>query len=236
MQTWRGSPNLCLLKVLGEIWMDCASCLDINRYVCISKYIHIYIYDPGLRFPNPPPPPPMWWPCPHYPLLQWLYGGRLVALKVSWQKQNIELQAGTFGVWNTFSCRNKKPTPSNLMGSMMIIRVLPIHVPRMLWGGDTLSLLHWNHMYLWWSFGLTHPCSTNTFSCHNKKPTPSNLIGTMMIIRVLPIHVPPCYEGGCLKPTPLKPYMTYDDHLVWPIHVPRIPFPVITKSLLHLTW
>ena len=34
----------------------------------------------------PLPPPPMWWPCPHYPLLQWLYGGRLVALKVSWQK------------------------------------------------------------------------------------------------------------------------------------------------------
>ena len=49
--------------------------------------IYIYIYDPGLRFPTPPPhPPPMWWPCPHYPLLQWLYGGRLVALKVSWQK------------------------------------------------------------------------------------------------------------------------------------------------------
>ena len=90
----------------------------------------------------------MWWPCPHYPLLQWLYGGRLVALKVSWQKQNIELQAGTFGVWNTFSCHNKKPTPSNLIGSMMIIRVLPIHVPRMLWGGDTLSLLHWNHIWL----------------------------------------------------------------------------------------
>ena len=45
-----------------------------------------------------------------------------------------------------------------------------------------------------------------------KSPTPSNLIGSMMILRVLPIHVPPCYEGGYLKPTPLKPYMTYDDH------------------------
>ena len=29
-----------------------------------------------------------------------------------------------------------------------------------------------------------------------KSPTPSNLIGSMMILRVLPIHVPPCYEGG----------------------------------------
>ena len=45
-----------------------------------------------------------------------------------------------------------------------------------------------------------------------KSPTPSNLIGIMMILKVLPIHVPPCYEGGYLKPTPLKPYMTYDDH------------------------
>ena len=45
-----------------------------------------------------------------------------------------------------------------------------------------------------------------------KSPTPSNLIGSMMILRVLPIHVSPCYEGGYLKPTPLKPYMTYDDH------------------------
>ena len=83
-------------------------------------------------------------------------GGRLVALKASWQKMNIELQAGTIGVWNAFSCRNKKPTPSYLMGSMMISRVLPIHVP-------------------------------------------------------------PCYEGGYLKPTPLKPYMindSYDDDLV----------------------
>ena len=68
----------------------------------------------------------------------------------------------------------------------------------------------------------------NTFSCRNIKPTPSNLIGSMMIMRVLPIHVPPCYEGGYLKPTPLKPYMTYDDHLVWPIHVPRRCEPLTT--------
>ena len=123
----------------------------------------------------PPPPPPIWWPCTHYTLLHWPCGGRLAALNVSWQKKNIELQAGTFGVWNTFSCRNKKPTPSTLIGSMMVIKVLPIRVP-------------------------------------------------------------PCYEGGYLKPTPLKPHMTYDghladpslkphmtydDHLVWPIHVPR---------------
>ena len=45
-----------------------------------------------------------------------------VALKVSW-RMNIESQADTFGVWNAFSCRNKKPTRSNLKGSKMI------HVP-----------------------------------------------------------------------------------------------------------
>ena len=43
-------------------------------------------------------------------------------------------------------------------------------------------------------------------------------------------------RGRSLKPTLLKPYMTYDDHLVWPIHVRRIPVHAITKSLLHLTW
>ena len=37
--------------------------------------------------------------------------------------------------------------------------------------------------------------------------------------------------GGYLKPTPLKPYMTYDDHLVWPIHVPRRCEPLITPHL-----
>ena len=64
--------------------------------------------------------------------------------------------------------------------------------------------------------GVGGACQTwiiwNTFSCRNKKLTPSNMIGSMMILRVLPIHVPPCYEGGYLKATPLKPYMTYDDH------------------------
>ena len=34
-----------------------------------------------------------------------------------------------------------------------------------------------------------------------------------------------------LKPTPLKPYMTYADHLVWPIHVPRRCEPLITPHL-----
>ena len=83
--------------------------------------------------------------------------------------------------------------------------------------------------------GVGGACQTwiiwNTFSCRNKKLTPSNMIGSMMIIRVLPIHVPPCYEGGYLKPTPLKPYMTYADHLVWPIHVPRRCEPLITPHL-----
>ena len=73
----------------------------------------------------------------------------------------------------------------------------------------------------WWG-GLPNPIIWNPFSCRNKKPTPSNVIGSLMIIRVLPIHVPPCYGGGdTLGPTPLQPYMIYDDHLVWPIHVPR---------------
>ena len=34
-----------------------------------------------------------------------------------------------------------------------------------------------------------------------------------------------------LKPTPLKPYMTYADHFVWPIHVPRRCEPLITPHL-----
>ena len=34
-----------------------------------------------------------------------------------------------------------------------------------------------------------------------------------------------------LKPTPLKPYMTYADHLVWPIHVPGRCEPLITPHL-----
>ena len=113
-----------------------------------TQSIHIYIYMIPVSGFLPPPTPPMWWPCPHYPLLQWLYGGRLVALKVSWPKPNIELHASMFGVWNTFSCRNKKHTPSNLIGSIMIIRVLPIHVPPCYKGGDTLSRLHWNHIWL----------------------------------------------------------------------------------------
>ena len=66
-------------------------------------------------------------------------------------------------IWSLekLSCRNKKPTPSNLIGSMMIIRVLPIHVPPCYAGGNTLSLLSIETIYdLRWSFGLTHPCST----------------------------------------------------------------------------
>ena len=38
-------------------------------------------------------------------------------------------------------------------------------------------------------------------------------------------------KEGYLKPTPLKPYMTYADHLVWPIHVPRRCEPLITPHL-----
>ena len=77
----------------------------------------------------------------------------------------------------------------------------------------------------------------NLFLCSNKKPTPSNAIGSMMVIRVLPIHVPPCYvfhhtiRGGYLSPIPLKPCITYDDHLVWSIHVPRRYEPLITLYL-----
>ena len=82
----------------------------------------------------------------------------------------------------------------------------------------------------WWG-GLPNPIIWNPFSCRNKKPTPSNVIGSLMVIRVLPIHVPPCYGGDTLGPTPLKPYMTYDDHLVWPIHVPRRCEPLITPQL-----
>ena len=67
---------------------------------------------------------------------------------------------------------------------------------------------------------------------HNKKPTPFNLIGSMMIIRVLPIHVPPCYEGGYLKPLHWNHIwlmmIIWSD---WPIHVPRRCEPLITPHL-----
>ena len=63
-------------------------------------------------------------------------------------------------IWNPFSCRNKKPTPSNVIGSLMVIRVLPIHVPPC-YGGGYLRAYSIETIYdLWWSFGLTHPCST----------------------------------------------------------------------------
>ena len=89
----------------------------------------------------------------------------------------------------------------------------------MLWWGDTLSLLPWNHIWfviiitphlsLWGNGGrgqdgyitlggVGGACQTwiiwNPFWCRNKKPTPSNVIGSMMIIRVLPIHVPRRFE------------------------------------------
>ena len=55
----------------------------------------------------------------------------------------------------------------------------------------------------------------------------------MMIIRVLPIHVPPCYEGGYLKPLHWNHIwlMIHDDHLVWPSHVPRRCEPLLTPHL-----
>ena len=101
--------------------------------------------------------------CKYYRLLHWPYGGRLAALNVSWQKKTIELQAGTFGVWNTFSCRSKKPTPSTLIGSMMVIKVLLIRVPAC-YDIDTLSLLHWNRIWLMMVIWLTHPCSTTLWA------------------------------------------------------------------------
>ena len=70
----------------------------------------------------------------------------------------------------------------------------------------------------------TYMCSTT------KKPTPFNLIGSMMIIRVLPIHVPPCYEGGYLKPLHWNhiwlmmiiwsdPSMFHDAVRPWSLHI-----------------
>ena len=50
------------------------------------------IHDPGLRFPTPPPPPPNVMTLSTLPIAP------------------MELQAGTFGVWNTFSCRNNVTT------------------------------------------------------------------------------------------------------------------------------
>ena len=58
---------------------------------------------------------------------------------------------------------NKKQTPFNLIGSMMIIRVYQSifhHAMR----GDTLSHSIETIYDLWWSFGLTHPCSTTLWA------------------------------------------------------------------------
>ena len=120
------------------------------------------IYDPGLRFPTTPPhPPAMWWPCPHYPLLQYYVAAPLL----SRQKKNIGLQAGTFGVWSSFSCRNKKPPPSNLIGSMMILRVLAIHVPPCYdWGIPEAYSIETIYDLWWSSLHIYH------YESHNPHP------------------------------------------------------------------
>ncbi len=59
------SPNALLGYLLLGTRKVKTETMFASEAVCID--------DPGLQFP-------------HYPLLQWLYGGRLVALKVSWQK------------------------------------------------------------------------------------------------------------------------------------------------------
>ena len=88
---------------------------------------------------------------------------------------------------------------------------------------------------------------------HNKKQTPFNLIGSMMIIRVLPIHVPPCYEGGYLKPRHWKhiwlmmiiwsdPSMFHDAVSPWSLHIYHYEamqgqgphFPPTRKATIHI--
>ena len=88
---------------------------------------------------------------------------------------------------------------------------------------------------------------------HNKKQTPFNLIGSMMIIRVLPIHLPPCYEGGYLKPLHWDhiwlmmiiwsdPSMFHDAVSPWSLHIYHYEamqgqgphFPPTRKATIHI--
>ena len=189
----------------------------------------LHIYDPGLRFPNPPPTPPQCDDPVHTTHCSNDYNMAASLLLWRWVGRNI----GT-----PLHAVTKSPTPSNLIGSMMILRVLPIHVPPCYEGGylkptplkphmtyddhHSTSIIrrqckdkgHSSHpqekpqsTFTGGGRGEVHyigrgggACQTwiiwNTFSCRNKKLTPSNMIGSMMIIRVLLIHVPPCYEGG----------------------------------------
>ena len=110
---------------------------------------------PVSGFLTPPPPPP-----PNVMTLFTLPIARITIIwrppccfEVSWQKY-----------WNTSSCRNKKPTPSNLIGSMMILRSYPSmfhHAMRR----DTLSLLHWNHI---WPMMIYHSTSIIRRQCKDK--------------------------------------------------------------------
>ena len=75
----------------------------------------------------------------------------------------------------------------------------------------------------------------------------------MMIIRVLPIHVPPCYEGGYLKPLHWKhiwlmmiiwsdPSMFHDAVSPWSLHIYHYEamqgqgphFPPTRKATIHI--
>ena len=80
LQVGNAPKGRTCLDMISEAWRF-RSIQSWNKTDLVIRYIWS-----RSAVSTPPPPPPMWWPCPHYPLLQWLYGGRLVALKVSWQK------------------------------------------------------------------------------------------------------------------------------------------------------
>ena len=148
----------------------------------------------------------MWWPA-HTTHCSNDYNMAASLLLWRWVGRNI----GT-----PLHAVTKSPTPSNLIGSMMILRVLPIHVPPC-YEGDTLTLLHWNH--IWPMMIITPHLSSGgnartraTVPTHKKSHNPHPRGGGGKYITL----------GGAGGPAKPGSY--------------GIPFHAVTKSLLHLTW
>ena len=106
-----------------------------------------HIYDPGLRFPTSPAPPPNVMTLSTLSIARMTIWRPPCCFEGELVEKGYRITSGHIWSLGKLSCRNKKPTPSNLIGSMMIIRVLPIHVPPCYDGGNTLSLLSIETIY-----------------------------------------------------------------------------------------
>ena len=91
----------------------------------------------------------------------------------------------------------------------------------MLWWGDTLILLHWNHKWLMtiitphlsiWGNARTRATFPTHKKSHNPHPRGGEGEGGQDGYIATPSKTYPCstmlWGGGYLKPTPLKPYIT----------------------------